>query len=517
MDHLDTSWCPVCSRQILPKRYLAPPRQTRRGGTIRAKGGGGLVRGTGRVKPNGAIKRSDSKKDLPPAQPAPAPAAAPAPLKHRTVIDQAPTPLYCSDECRLADLEYIHSGYHLDYNPARDPRDSPPLPPVPHNSFSAVAGISPLSSGSSSDVPSSPGSSPDSQGSTLAGDAPTYFDSPLMTPSVRALARIYDFPPLPPPPPLLTPEEPAAPFDTDYQSGVMMAARRIKDALCPAPAAQQQHQRTIRAASQPGSRERKPIPGWTDGSDAWRANVYSLASPSSDAAPGAPPAPERPSPYGSFVASPHRAGGVYSTLGDPETDTPTGSAARAPPARANTAEELYSKYPLSFSRRSDSRTSLSSAGSSVPHPHSLPVPARRREHGLLKKGAEGKLLVPDVKMRSGSASSYQSEASSWRSASTRSLARSPLSRYGSEASVESAAQSIDGVLGESRSRPAVETRSWSYDNVMTYPAMPMPVRKETRYEKRVVDGITTVVETEVEVQPQMKRLFLFPGKETRVR
>lgn len=49
----------------------------------------------------------------------------------------------------------------------------------------------------------------------------------------------------------------------------------------------------------------------------------------------------------------------------------------------------------------------------------------------------------------------------------------------------------------------------------TYPVMPMPPRKEIRYERRLVDGVTTVVETEVEVQPQLKRLFLFPGKERR--
>jgi hypothetical protein len=55
-------------------------------------------------------------------------------------------------------------------------------------------------------------------------------------------------------------------------------------------------------------------------------------------------------------------------------------------------------------------------------------------------------------------------------------------------------------------------RSWSYDNVTTYPVMPMPRRKEIRYERRVVDGVATVVETEVEVQPELKRLFLFPGK-----
>jgi hypothetical protein len=51
--------------------------------------------------------------------------------------------------------------------------------------------------------------------------------------------------------------------------------------------------------------------------------------------------------------------------------------------------------------------------------------------------------------------------------------------------------------------------------MITYPVMPMPPRKEFRYERRVVDGVTTVVETEVEVQSQQKRLFLFPGKERR--
>lgn len=58
-------------------------------------------------------------------------------------------------------------------------------------------------------------------------------------------------------------------------------------------------------------------------------------------------------------------------------------------------------------------------------------------------------------------------------------------------------------------------RSWSYDNVPTYPIMPMPAKKEVRRETRVVDGVPKVVEVEVEVPNQMKRLFLFPGKEIR--
>lgn len=45
--------------------------------------------------------------------------------------------------------------------------------------------------------------------------------------------------------------------------------------------------------------------------------------------------------------------------------------------------------------------------------------------------------------------------------------------------------------------------------------MPMPAKKEVRRETRVVDGVHKVVEVEVEVPNQMKRLFLFPGKEVR--
>ncbi|KAI0269784.1 hypothetical protein BC834DRAFT_841564 [Gloeopeniophorella convolvens] len=552
MNHLDTSWCPVCSRQILPKRYLvpvtqqaanttpipAPPpsspiesttetsptqqpaaRQTRRTGTIRQKVGGGLVRGTGRVKPNGALKRSDSKPQ--PAAPLPPQLtqAIAAPVKHRTVIDQSPTPLYCSDECRLADLNSMYGGLSLDYNPDRHPRDSPPLPPVPHNSLSTLSGL-----GDESDSSSSPSTSPESQGHTLATERnPFTTDSPVMTPSVAALARIYGFPPLPPRPAVLEePPKSTVEFDNDYQSGVMMAARRIKENLC-----SQAESKTVRAYGQP-AKERKPIPGWTDGSDSWRSTVYSLTSPTAPvSSTSLSSRDERPAAYGSFIASPHRSTGVYSTIGEnntPVASTTSASSSRlSAAARANTSDDLYSKYPLAFSRRSDSRSSLPG---SAPQAQSFPVHARRREQSILKPGAEGKLLVPDVKLKASSAGSYYSNdgasVSSWRSGSTRSHARSPLSRHGSEVSVESGSDLLDAVPEHqlpsslpATKRPTNETRSWSYDNMTTYPVMPMPPRKEIRYERRVVDGVTTVVETEIEVQPQRKRLFLFPGKERR--
>ncbi|KAF8501042.1 hypothetical protein F5888DRAFT_1801566 [Russula emetica] len=547
MNHLDTSWCPVCSRHILPKRYLvplaqqpsipsqipAPPpsspnatgastlplsphppltfsfsedtsptrssptRQVRRTtGTIRQKGAGGLVRGTGRIKPNGTIKRSDPKRDATSAVPPTLTQTVPTAGKHRTVIDQNPTPLYCSDECRLADLNSMYSGLSLDYNPDRDPRDSPPLPPVPHNSFSTIPSLV--------------------DESDLSSD---------MNPSIAALARIYDFPPLPPRPTILDeePREATIEFDNDYQSGIMMAARRIKDSLC----SKSDSTKTVRPSGQ-GPRERRPIPGWTDGSDSWRSSVYSLASPNTPfSSTSLSSRDERPAAYSSFVASPHRSTGVYSTIG--ENNTPIAPNHSAGPsrlsaaARANTSDDLHSKYALAFSRRSDSRSSLSG---SAPQAQSFPVPTRRREQNILKPGAEGKLLVPDVKLKASSVTSVHSNdgasVSSWRSSSTRSYMRSPLSRQGSEVSVESGSDSMDALPDHelpcslpAMKRPTIEARSWSYDNVTTYPVMPMPRRKETRYERRVVDGVATVMETEVEVQPELKRLFLFPGKERR--
>jgi hypothetical protein len=162
---------------------------------------------------------------------------------------------------------------------------------------------------------------------------------------------------------------------------------------------------------------------------------------------------------------------------------------------------------------------------SAPQAQSFPALSRRREQSILKPGAEGKLLVPDVKLKASSTSSFSNDGasvSSWRSSSTRSCMRSPLSRQGSEVSVDSDSDVMDTLPAHEQpysmptaKRPSVETRSWSYDNMTTYPVMPMPPRKEIRYERRVVDGVTTVVETEVEVQPQLKRLFLFPGKERR--
>ena len=53
--------------------------------------------------------------------------------------------------------------------------------------------------------------------------------------------------------------------------------------------------------------------------------------------------------------------------------------------------------------------------------------------------------------------------------------------------------------------------TWTYTDPL-YPIMQLPNKKEKRIEQRVVDGKEYAVEVEVEVLPERKRLFLFPGK-----
>lgn len=336
----------------------------------------------------------------------------------------------------------MYGGLSLDYNPDRDPRgSSPTLPPVPHNSFSTIPAIIDDSDSSS------PSTSPESLGCSLATEHnPFSAEVPTMSPSIAALARIYDFPPLPPRPAILDdePRGDAVDFDNNYQSGVMMAARRIKETLCSRP---DSTTRAVCAFGQ-GPKDRKPIPGWTDGSDSWRSSVYSLASPNAPiSSTSLSSRDERPAAYSSFVASPHRSTGVYSTIGENNTPTAsvpsTGSSRLTSAARANTSDDLYSKYALAFSRRSDSRPSLSG---SAPQAQSFPALSRRREQSILKPGAEGKLLVPNVKLKASSTSSFSNDGasvSSWRSSSTRSCMRSPLSRQGSEVSVDSDSDVMD--------------------------------------------------------------------------
>jgi hypothetical protein len=399
----DTAWCPACDRQIQPKRTLVPitpttpptpapppsspqaPNPTVRrtkAGTVRQRGG--LVQGTGRVKPNGSLKRTESKpSQQPPPQPAP-------PVKYRTVIDQGPTLLYCSDECRMADIHTNHGGaLPHNYNPDRQSLTPSPVP------FSRRAADS-----------DSTGSSLESQSSVSSASSS---QQPLthQSPSLATLAAIYNWGP-PPPPAHVDENTEETCIPNEYSSGVMMAARRIAE-LCPKPQKRNAYGHII-SPTEP----RKPIPGWTDGSNAWRSSIYSFTSPRQS------PTGEAKA-YKSFTATPHRSRGVQSTVGSSSgsSSRPTTSSL---PADTN---EMITKFSESFNRRSESRASLYS-GSPSPSVGSFSSTApTRRERSLLQPGAEGKLLVPDVKMRVHSGSS--ASLSSVGSPSSRKSVRSPLS------------------------------------------------------------------------------------------
>lgn len=351
-------------------------------GAVRTKSG--LLQGTGRAKPNGTIKRSDStasdNKGHNPSQTAkPAP-----PVKHRTIIDQGPIPLYCSDECRLKDLARLNGAFPLDYHPDRS---SLSLPPVPHNSFEGRYSESEDDSTSASGSSLDSGFSPSSQPVTVSR-------------SMATLAALYNFPPLPPAPPLQSPVDSTSSLEpeylNDYQGGTMMAGKRINDVLRP------RYTKPSIFSSEP-PQPRKPVPGWTDGSAEWRQSVYGGYSKSSDN-----PTVGCVKTQTSFAASSHR--GVQWTSTIPQSSSSSALAAECStsnlPHRSSQSysEELYTKYSLPLARRSESRMSLARPSMSYSAQSLAPLSPtstsscsrRRRELPLLKPGAEGRLLVPDV-------------------------------------------------------------------------------------------------------------------------
>ncbi len=397
------------------------------------------------MKPNGAIKRSPTKDAAPDATSNTIPTSKPAAsVRHRMVIDQTPAPLYCSDECRLADLQSYHSAIDIKYNPDRC--TSPRLPPVPPNSVSDIHG-------SQDDSDCSSGASYESRSST---SSPIHTSATSQTPpppkvdcgaeAYSRLSAIYGFAPLPPPPPFVRkatiPAEEPAPR---LEGGIIMAARRIQAALCPEKPKRSSWDLPIHSDPED---DNKPIPGWTDGSNAWRASVYGFAPPRDFTRTDPDDAAIRA--YGSYVATPHRSRGVYSTLGEnkPAADVKTSASMSSLPSRAVDAstQELYRQYSASFTRRSESRTSMHTRGAGL---STSPTGSTRsglaREVSLVKPGAEGRLLVPDVKMRrvnssvssggGSSGTSWGSQSAIFSNASAAGRRRSPLSRQNSDASV----------------------------------------------------------------------------------
>ncbi|KAI0087022.1 hypothetical protein BDY19DRAFT_986340 [Irpex rosettiformis] len=578
----DTTWCPTCSRQILPKRIQvpvtpqppaaapAPPpsspislpeltllaaetkseqSQTRvaRNKTVRARNGG-LVHGTGRVKPNGTIKRpspsnptaarKQASAPVPPPSPT-LPAQPTAPVRHRTVIDPSPTPLYCSDECRLADMQSI-SGLNINYNPER--HGSPTVPTTAPSRAVNEEDSSDSSIGSSleSEVSSvsarSSSPTPSTQRKPRSGPIPIGY---------AALASIYDLPPCPPPPPF-QPDPKPEPVkhnpSEEYTSGIIMAARRIQSVLgpqekrkpswsTPASKLSTAYANQAYALGYSGSQQhREVIPGWTDGSDKWRASVYSFARPSEDV--DVSPQGDydnRNDAYRGFVSTPCRSRGVFSTMGElkeGEESKPERMqrVASHPCTRARSeAEELYTRWDMSFTRRCESRTSASHQATLVStspasSTHSLPAYSSRKTRNILKKGAEGKLLVPNVQMKRTDSSMSLERMSLSRQGSETSVSRSKLARTESTSgSSVTEEDEIDDTLSTLDFRPKkacsppMSSEPW-YQNESTYPLLHIP-RKEKKMIKKVIDGKEVIQEVVVEVFPERKRLFLFPGRD----
>ncbi|KAF8903121.1 hypothetical protein CPB84DRAFT_1814750 [Gymnopilus junonius] len=436
----DVAWCPVCDRQIAPKRYTisvpvplpshtpAPPPSPKR-----TKGRtGGLVNGTGRLRPNGTIKS----------------AAPPVVMKQRTVIDQGPSPLYCSDECQFAELRAAAAPL--------DPAREEPLPAAPVK--------------------------PSKQDSFSSSDSDTSSSSSAPMSSIDKLVKMYNFPPLPPPPPAFDEPTPE-PAPREYNTGIMMAGKLITS-LCPPPA------KPFEGRYRPAQEPRKPIP----------AAPKSAHDPFYRETPALKP----------FTASSHRPSAPFR-----KSSYSTSALSSAPAALRTASDDMITKFSENFARRSESRVSLYSNSNATPSSpsssHSLTLSSPpRRERSLVHPGAQGKLLVPDVKLKvhSGSSSSLSSAWTGPTSASSRRSVRSPLSAT-SGSDDDNDTERCDSALSRPR-RPVENTRSWSYDNVKTYDIMPILPKKVKKTEKRIIDGEEKEVEVEVEVYEERKRLFLFP-------
>ena len=341
----------------------------------------------------------------------------------------------------MADLQSSY-GASFDYKPDR--HTSPTLPPVPHNSLSD---LSESDSSSSDSTTQDPIQIQPPRTKFQVSTGPT-----TSTRAYAALASIYDLPPCPPPPPLLRSDTNSSneSVPNDYQSGIMMAARRIDAALCPPKPARSSWDSptaalTTQSAFSANSRS-DVIPGWTDGSSDWRASVYNFSAPRDPSKPRSPDDDSRRA-YKTFVASSHRSRGVYSTLTDSSIAAPSSTISLpSAPSRSNSeVDHLVNKFSQSLARRSESRANMALHHALSTSPtgstHSLPTVSasnRRREVPILKPGAEGKLLVPNVKMRrtSSTASSLDGTSTSGSFSHTMTRVRSPLSRQNSDLSVE---------------------------------------------------------------------------------
>jgi hypothetical protein len=498
----------------------------------------GLVHGTGRAKALSTQKRSNSKANVAPApfaplepaapMPAAPPVAVAVPTKTRTVIDQGPTPLYCSDECRLADMYEQGTGYAFDFNPDRH---------RPARGDSVASALRPVRASSQHSDPESVASSADTDCSSASGasrrvSARTYEE---MGPSIATLADAYGWRPLEAPLPAPAPARAPAPA-SEMPFGTIMAARRRKAILNPEQPASASGRYTSPAARYTASRQqaqRQPVPGWTDGSDAWRADVYSM-SPPRDWTKANPFDPDnRAASYGTVSALSHRpTAAVVSTASEHPL-------APAPATSAPGPDTLRSAY-----RGGALREASSPLTAFFPGPSSLPARSgslagrTTREVGILPPQAEGRLLVPDVKLKRTTSTGSVALSSSAPLRSPRGGPRA-LRRRGSALSDDTIPEECEPVLSSSapllsgvRRLPIRESYRSLLRRIVSDPGfavvaepeeepfmydIPLPMKTVKRVERHVVDGVKQSVTVEVRVRREIQPLFLGPGQKLAAR
>lgn len=291
--------------------------------------------------------------------------------------------------------------------------------------------------------------------------APATSEPRKYSPQALALAALYNFPPLPDLDKIarddVDSEEDFLCSPDEYTGGIIMAGRRIRNIL-PQP----MKPRTSRFDPMP--EVPKPIPGWTDGLNAWRASVYTNTRLPAD--------PTFPTPAPRTKVRMSRRAMKTSYLEEQPID-PT--------------PDLYEKFNECMALRADSRISTSPNS-----PASI-----KRERSLLPAGLEEKLLVPNIKLKVRSGSSAPLSLSSRASTTSSSSCRTPLSSSNPLTPLRAT---------HLQTQPM---RPWDADRIFVYEPMAQPVRVKRTRERRSVNGEDVWVDVESKAPPI--KLFLFPS------
>ena len=227
-----------------------------------------------------------------------------------------------------------------------------------------------------------------------------------------------------------------------------------------------------------------------------------------------PPLPQQEDPGAGY---PYKCGGgLIPTASQRSHPAPPTQFRRSPSSRASSSALTYPS-PLSDDELLgifNGQLVHSKNQSFTPTPGTQQRPTNR---SILPPGAEGKLLVPDVKLKARPQCLPSASIPSTRSSSRKSLSRI----QGSEKQGVLTLLTLRQLSFKSTHCYSLYplslliyhlARPWSYDNMQTYPVLKLPLKKQTQILTKIVDGEEVEVETEVEVHDKLKKLFLFAPK-----